>query len=265
MSEEMSFYSGNSPTASPRPCSISPYMDMDMLSPKNESEMMGERHDIDCDSKDSGFSSSSVNNAFTCVQPVQNSISPKSASCFQSYDSMADECQSMEDECMDLLEMEMDDNAQLPTRFDTIISGDIITTDIITKTPVFRKCLSMIDGNSANGNAAHTTEMLKSIPETSSSPFFGVAKTYKRAETPSVNGSPVVQCKRLKHDKENEVTRPSFRKSLSMNDEIIMNALSRCKYLMLLHSRNLNIPFAKYVCEQRKLIQKHFFCLCFSQ
>lgn len=161
----------------------------------------------------------------------------------------------MDDDCMDLLDMEsMDDNAQLPTSFNSIMSGNIKSinnsgcvtptatataahNETTTTTPMFRRCLSMTDANVIRTNA-RTLDTLKTIPEINS-PFqskLNVAKTFKRPEPPTV-GSPV-QSKRYKQsddDKENSndlpVVRPVLRKSVSMNEDIIKNALSRCKYL----------------------------------
>lgn len=244
-SEEMSLYSGNTPQGSPRPCSISPCLEMGLLSPLRENETIEDRHDIDFNSMDSGYSNNS-SKMFTFVQP--NALppkpsppktvrtSPKSISCFRSFNSLSsDSMESMDDDCMDLLDMEsIDDNAQLPTSFNSIISGNIKSTASITQTttPVLRRCLSMTDGNVCRG--PRTPESLKTIPE-SDSPFNGMIKTFKRPEPPTI-GSPV-QSKRYKHssdDKENSndlpvMTRPVLRKSMSMNDDIIMNALSRCK------------------------------------
>lgn len=249
-SEEMSLYSGNTPQGSPRPCSISSCLEMGLLSPLRESEIIEDRHDIDYSSMDSGYSNNS-RKMFTFAQP--NALPPKpsppktartspnsSISCFRSFNSLSsDSMESMDDDCMDLLDMEsMDDNAQLPTSFNSIISGNIKSTSTITSTttttPVFRRCLSMTDGNVNRG--FKTPEHLKSIPEADSS-FHGMMKTFKRPEPPTV-GSPV-QSKRYKQsgeDKENSndlpIIRPVLRKSMSMNDDIIMNALSRCKYIL---------------------------------
>lgn len=243
MLDEMSLYMGSSPQGSPRPCSISPFYEIGMLSPSRESEMIEERHDIDYNSKDSGYSQNSLNR-FTFVQPSglppkrQESprTSPKSVSCFRTFNSLSsDSMESMDEDCMDLLAMEtLDDNAQLPTSFNTIINGNIKTTDVITKTPGFRRCLSMTDGNANRGrvNAPNTPELLKTVPESESS-LFAFARTFKRPDPPSI-GSPI-QCKRYKHameDKENSmngmtVSRTVLRRSISMNDDIIMNALSR--------------------------------------
>lgn len=235
----MSLYSGNTPQGSPRPCSISSCLEMGLLSPLRENERIEERHDIDFNSMDSGYSNNS-RKMFTFVQP--NALppkpsppktvrtSPKSISCFRSFNSLSsDSMDSMDDDCMDLVDMEsMDDNAQLPTSFNSIISGNIKSNSSIlnttTTTPILRRCLSMTDGNVNRGS--RTPESLKAIPETDSpfqSKFDSIIKTFKRPEPPTV-GSPV-QSKRYKQsseDKENTnelpVARPVFRKSMSMND-----------------------------------------------
>lgn len=267
-SEDMSLYSGNSPQGSPRPCSIS-CLGLELLSPLRENERIEERHDIDdFNSMDSGYSNNS-RKLFTFAQPsampppkpsplasviAASRISPKSISCFRSFNSLSsDSMESMDDDCMDLLDMEsMDDNAQLPTSFNSIISGNIKSMNAggcgssevctsntesgltTTTTPIFRRCLSLTDSNVNRG--ARSYDPLKPIPETK---FEGMIKTFKRPEPPTV-GSPV-QSKRYKQniddDKENinelPAVRPIFRKSMSMNDDIIMNALSRCKYCVV--------------------------------
>lgn len=247
-SEEMSLYSGHTPQGSPRPCSINSCLDMGLLSPSRECETIEDRHDIDFSSMDSGYSTNS-RKMFTFVQPSAlppkasppktDRTSPKSISCFRSFNSLSsDSMESMDDDCMDLLDMEsMDDNAQLPTSFNSIISGNIKSISATTTTtPVFRRCLSMTDGNVNRGS--RTPESLKTIPETDppfQSKLNGMMKTFKRPEPPTI-GSPL-QIKRYKQsdeDKENEnelpIGRPLLRKSMSMNDDIIMNALSRCKF-----------------------------------
>lgn len=262
-SEDMSLYSGNTPQGSPRPCSISnSCLDLELLSPYREHERIEERHDIDFNSMDSNYSNNS-RKMFTFAQPsalppktmpLATRTSPKSISCFRSFNSLSSDSMSMEsmdDDCMDLLDMEsMDDNAQLPTSFNSIMSGNIKSinnsgcgtptpnaahNESTSTTPMFRRCLSMTDANVIR--STRTLDTLKTIPEINS-PFqskLNVAKTFKRPEPPTV-GSPV-QSKRYKQsddDKENSndlpVVRPVLRKSVSMNEDIIMNALSRCKY-----------------------------------
>lgn len=246
--EEMSLYAGNSPQGSPRPCSISPCLEIGLLSPLRESEVIEERHDIDFNSVDSGYNSNS-RKLFNFVQPnglaprpsppkTTNKTSPKSTSCFRSFNSLSsDSMESMDDECMDLLDMEsLDDNAQLPTSFNSIINGNIKSTNENARRPILHRCLSLTDSNVNRGKKLlcepKTVEILKSIAEIAS-PF--TQKTFKRPEPPTIC-SPV-QSKRYKvnstDDKENSfelaVARPVLRKSVSMNDDIIMSALARCK------------------------------------
>lgn len=248
--EDISLYSGNSPQCSPRPCSISPCTDIGMLSPgMRESETMD-----DYNSQDSGYSASQkkCRRLFNFVQPIalppkriETPSPPKTpapaTSCFRSFNSLSsDSMESIDEDCMMLLDMEdMDDNAQLPTSFNTIINGNIKSC-AESRTPVLRRCLSMTDGN-VQRNQSSTPETMKTISE-QASPYHSRitdsgSKTFKRPEPPSA-GSPV-QIKRLKSsnsedDKENSpsmpVARPTFRKSVSMNDNLIMNALARCKY-----------------------------------
>lgn len=249
--EEMSLYTGNSPQGSPRPCSISPCLEIGLLSPLRETEVIEERHDIDFNSVDSGYSTSNSRKLFDFVQPnglaprasppkTSNVAVPKSASCFLSFNSLSsDSMESMDDECMDLLDMEsIDDNAQLPTSFNTIISGNIKSGDENARRPVLHRCLSLTDSNVNRSKNTlcepKTPEMLKSIAE-NASPF--TQKTFKRPDPPTAC-SPV-QSKRYKlnsaEDKENtsdlKAARPIFRKSISMNDTLIMNALAQCKLL----------------------------------
>lgn len=246
--EEMSLYAGNSPQGSPRPCSISPCLEIGLLSPLIDNEVTNERQDIDFNSVDSGYNSNS-RKLFNFVQP--NGLAPrpsppktvsktasKSTSCFRPFNSLSsDSMESMDDECMDLLDMEsLDDNAQLPTSFNSIINGNIMSSNENMRRPMLHRCLSLTDSNVNRGKKllceAKTPERLKSIAETAS-PF--LQKTFKRPEPPTLC-SPV-QSKRYKlnsiEDKENSieltVTRPVLRKSVSMNDDIIMSALARCK------------------------------------
>lgn len=315
--DDISFYAGNSPQCSPRPCSVSPCMDMGLLSPCRENESIEEHHDIDYNSVDSGFSnnsrkcinfaepmglapkrlstpsppksSSSSTSSTTSLSSSSSSasstlqllkmLSPKSTSCFRSFNSLSsDSMESMDEDCMDLLDMEsLDDNTQLPTSFNTIISGNIKSSQAdnhsnnslnnissnmnSNRLPIFRRSLSMTDSNLNSNNKPSepkTPKVLKAICE-NDSPFQAKcfdhgAKAFKRPEPPSIC-SPV-QSKRYKQgaeqllqeqkesnkenshdDKENKensndlpVVRPVFRKSMSMNDAIIMNALARCKY-----------------------------------
>lgn len=260
--EEISLYSGNSPQGSPRPC-LSPCLELGLLSPSRETESIEERHDIDYNSVDSGFSHSSrklfafgpgenVQSPPKTPSPTaaQKRISPKSISCFRTFNSISsDSMESMDDECIGLVDMDsLEENTSLPTSFNTIISGNIKTTS--NRTPLFRRCLSLTDNNinrSKNISETKTHQVLKTIRDVSTpfAPKISIepSRTFKRPEPPGTC-SPV-QIKRYKQgsitpvsssgDKENKtsndlpIARPILRKSISMNDAI-MNALARCKY-----------------------------------
>lgn len=254
--EEMSFYVGNSPQGSPR-CSVSPCMDIGMLSPGfRETETLD-----DFNSQDSGYGTSrpksqKKNNRklFDFVQPsgvaprradslsppkVQLNTTPVSTSVFRSFNSLSsDSMESMDDDCMELLEMDdLDDNTQLPTSFNNIISGSIKSNNE-SRVPLLRRCLSLTDGNVQRDKLVcrelSTPDMLKSVAE-GVSPFHSKApecvKTFKRPDPPSCSPVYSKRCKPNVDDKENvdevPATRPVFRKSISMNDAIIMNALAR--------------------------------------
>lgn len=245
--EEMSLYAGNSPQGSPRPCSISPCLEIGLLSPLRESEVIEERHDIDFNSVDSGYNSNS-RKLFNFVQPnglaprpsppkTSNTLSSKSSSSFRAFNSLSsDSMESTDDECMDLFDMEtLDDNAQLPASFNSIINGNINDS---TRRPILHRYPSLNDTNVNRGKKllceSKAPNILKSIAETAS-PF--AQKKFKRPEPPTTLCSPI-QSKRYKptsdecKENSNELTvaRPTLRKSLSMNDDMIMSALARCKF-----------------------------------
>lgn len=266
--EDMSFYVGNSPQGSPR-CTVSPCMDIGMLSPGfRETETLEE-----FSSQDSGYGASRMklqkkNNRklFDFVQPTgvaprradslsppktQITTTPVSTSVFRSFNSLSsDSMESMDDDCMELLEMDdLDDNTQLPTSFNNIIIGSIKSNNE-SRAPLLRRCLSLTDGNvqrdQVNSRELSTPDMLKSIAE-SASPFQARttegAKAFKRPDPPSCSPIFSKRCKTNIDEKENitEVThaRPVFRKSISMNDSIIMNALARCKCQMMCFELNV--------------------------
>lgn len=179
--EELSFYSGNSPQASPRPCSISPCMELSgLLSPEtspsrftvvqqNRSTNLMQRQisdDHDVSSMDSGYSASysQDNTAFKFLEPCgiaprridpsprklsTNSLtaSPKSTSSFRMFHSLSSSSmESTDDELMELFEMEsLDEDTQLPTDLNSLISGVIktIRTTPDYKRPLIRRCLSV--------------------------------------------------------------------------------------------------------------------------
>lgn len=144
--EELSFYSGNSPQASPRPCSISPCMELSgLLSPENSpsrftvvqqnrstnlmQRQISDDHDVS--SMDSGYSASysqdntnDSKSSFKFLEPLgiaprridpsprklsTNSLtaSPKSTSSFRMFHSLSSSSmESTDDELMELFEME---------------------------------------------------------------------------------------------------------------------------------------------------------------
>lgn len=171
--------------------------------------------------------------------------------------------ESMDEDYMDLIEMEnMDEDAQLPTDLSSLICKDIKST---TKTPenkrpsFVRKCLNLDNSNSSMRSSLFTPspksstitslittperQCLQSISE-NITPFSqrnANGGAFKRPEPPAM--SPI-QSKRYKCENDapqmllpfNNPTvivtnsaprRPAFKKSMSMNDAVIMNALSR--------------------------------------
>lgn len=144
--EELSFYSGNSPQASPRPCSISPCMELSgLLSPENSpsrftvvqqnrstnlmQRQISDDHDVS--SMDSGYSASysqdntnDSKSSFKFLEPCgiaprridpsprklsTNSLtaSPKSTNSFRMFHSLSSSSmESTDDELMELFEME---------------------------------------------------------------------------------------------------------------------------------------------------------------
>lgn len=164
---------------------------------------------------------------------------------------------SADDDYMELMDMEsMDDDAQMPTDLSSLMSKDIKNS---TRTPdhkrpesYVRKCLNMEGGGVRNiFNSPKTStvtslittperQFLQKISENVSSPFRNITGgAFKRPEPPAM--SPI-QSKRYKCENEPPLTadsvkfphppqfpqkRPVLRKSVSMNDAVIMNALTR--------------------------------------
>jgi len=306
--EDISFYDGNSPQASPRPCSISPSIDeMGCLSPETSPsrytvvvedngyvtatrQLSNRLEEIDNNSMDSGYSLSQDGTSndrnktsFKFVEPCgiaprkidpsprknAHITPPKSSSCFKMYHTLSSSSmESMDEDYMDLFEIEsLDDNAQLPTNLNSLISGDIKSLNKTPepKRPLVRRCLSLVEGNTAKAQARlnlfepSTPEMFKPMSENTVSPLISrlsgtvidspAQRCFKRPEPPTV--SPIrskrhktesENCENITEDKENQsisddfinscnnvIKRPNFKKSISMNDNI-MNALARCKY-----------------------------------
>lgn len=163
--------------------------------------------------------------------------------------------ESNDDEFMELLEMEsLDDDTQLPEDLNSLLSGDIKAvrnTPEQKAKPIARRSLSLTENRLMNRARSNLFEM--STPERKTggvlsqlqnqpyptTPCSGKSGTFKRPEPPSI--SPV-QSKRYKYESDHQENiapvsqvvakpaRPQFKKSVSMNDAVIMNALARCKY-----------------------------------
>ena len=188
--------------------------------------------------------------------------------------------ESMDEDYMDLIEMEnMDEDAQLPTDLRSLICKDIKST---TKTPenkrpsFVRKCLNLDNNNTSTIKSSLFTPSPKSSTITSliTTPERQCLQTisenitpfsqrnanggaFKRPEPPAM--SPI-QSKRYKCENDapqmllpfittptmNSTVvsrRPAFKKSMSMNDAVIMNALSRST-----SEPNLIGDFSKHYC-----------------
>lgn len=171
----------------------------------------------------------------------------------------SESCDTNEDDFMDLMDLEsLEEESQIPGDLNSLICKDIKST---SKTPenkrlesTARKCLNM------NCNVKNTLFHSPSTPKTSTitslittperqclknlsgniTPMRSLTTgAFKRPEPPSIS-SPI-QSKRMKceneppkfeqsqsySEPEMPPRRPIFRKSISMNDAVIMNALSR--------------------------------------
>lgn len=183
--EEFSFYHGNSPQASPRPCSpcdcpedtvellpseitpnkqtaINPVM-LNDAEIGSADRLRRPLEDYDPNSMDSGYGASvsseghKSQSLFRFIQPSaprQNTtaISPAANSMRMFHSLSSGSMESMDDIEMELLEMDtMDDNAQLPSNLNSLICGDIKATKTTpeTKRPFFRRCLSLSENPNA--------------------------------------------------------------------------------------------------------------------
>ncbi|XP_058811843.1 M-phase inducer phosphatase-like isoform X2 [Topomyia yanbarensis] len=171
--EELSFYHGNSPQASPRPCSPCDCPEEgELLASEitpNKQTIMGAfttigsanrqrrpLEDYDPNSMDSGYGASVSSNGsksqsmFRFIQPSaprQNSTSTSPAASMRILSSMSSgSMESMDDIDMELFDMDTleDDDAQLPSNLNSLICGDIKATKTTpeNKRPFFRRCLS---------------------------------------------------------------------------------------------------------------------------
>lgn len=177
--EELSFYHGNSPQASPRPCSpcdcpedttellpseVTPNKQtiisatlLEGTGPGSANRLRRPLEDYDPNSMDSGYGASvsseghKSQSLFRFIQPSaprQNStaVSP-AANPMRIFHSLSSgSMESMDDIDMELFEMDtLDDNAQLPSNLNSLICGDIKATKTTpeAKRPFFRRCLSL--------------------------------------------------------------------------------------------------------------------------
>lgn len=206
------------------------------------------------------LSTSSTTSAFQFVEPKrpeeQKNDSAGSSRGFTVFHSLSSGSggDSTDDDYMELMDMEsMDEDAQMPTDLSSLICKDIKST---TKTPdhkrpdsFVRKCLNM-DGSGSAKNSLFTSPKTSTITSLITTPErqclqslsenvtpFGhrniTTGAFKRPEPPTM--SPI-QSKRYKSENEPPTVlmqypvqpkRPAFRKSMSMNDAVIMNALTR--------------------------------------
>lgn len=196
---------------------------------------------------------------------------PKSSSCFRIFNSLSsDSNDSMEDDYMELLDMEEleEDIVPLPSHFNSIISGDIKSSPNNLR-PI-RRCLSLTDTNVNRSRLSsllepRTPELLKSTSlDDATTPYSSrnilssadKCRAFKRPEMPIISPS---RSKRFKGEspssanKENSstqltpppqaVVRHCLRKSISMNDAVIMSAVARCKCPIISCSRrNHSVP-----------------------
>lgn len=238
--DEISFYSSQSPAASPRVCPSSPPVNIGLLSPEgspkrftvvqNTVTIVDKRRSVDefdgC-SVDSGYGMSS----FKFTEPQlpkrlepspckpqsllllqgthchrEAKTSPKNFRIFHSLSSGSTE--SMEDDYMELYDMDQfEDEIRLPSNLNSLISGHIVKTPEM-KRPSVRRCLSLTENNSMQQARSalfepKTPEILKPVQD-NTTPFTSkhLERCFKRPEPPSL--SPV-QSKRYKIDeKENK-------------------------------------------------------------
>ncbi|XP_065072546.1 M-phase inducer phosphatase-like [Ochlerotatus camptorhynchus] len=175
--DELSFYHGNSPQASPRPCSpcdcpeemggellpseVTPnkqtIINPALLGGTGSANRKNRRplEDYDPNSMDSGYGASvsseghKSQSLFRFIQPSaprQTAVSPAASSMRIFHSLSSGSMESMDDIDMDLFEMEtLDDDTQLPSNLNSLICGDIKATKTTpeNKRPFFRRCLSL--------------------------------------------------------------------------------------------------------------------------
>ncbi|XP_059621277.1 M-phase inducer phosphatase [Phlebotomus argentipes] len=302
--EDLSLYAGSSPQASPRPCSISPSMEMGgLLSPEvspsrfrmpveevSVSQTAPRRsfEEIDANSMDSGYSASfgaseggaENKGAFEFAQPLglaprrvdpsprktpttsRSFSSPQNRTPtnrgFRVFSSLSSgSMESMDDDYMELFDIEtMDCESQMPSNITSLISGDIKTLRSTpeSKRPLVRRCLSLVDSTDSQRVAIEPKtpdfmsplrmSMVRNVTIRSEEstkafkrpePLVGSpvqSKRYKSELNVSMDMSPLTpifgaQDKENARDKSNLPKRNILKKSISLNETVIMSALTR--------------------------------------
>lgn len=205
--------------------------------------------EFDLNSQDSGYGTSfndretkifnfaHPTNTVTRKTSDQFFDSPKSkgssSSIFNSFSSGSIE--SMDDGFLELVDLDtVDDNAQLPCNFNSLISGSLKNqTPVSNNTrirPSFRRSVSMKEGSS--------TSKARSCLFKPSTPELFENRPFKRPEPPVDAVSPV-QPKRYKFNELGGISplkaptasgHPRVQRSFSANEATIMSAVQRCKY-----------------------------------
>ncbi|XP_055526446.1 M-phase inducer phosphatase isoform X2 [Wyeomyia smithii] len=177
--EELSFYHGNSPQSSPRPCSPCDCPEASELlasevTPNKQTNLPGliaigsasrqrrPLEDYDPNSMDSGYGASVSSDGsksqsmFRFIQPSAprtDSATASPAASLRILSSMSSgSLESVDDMEMELLDMDTFENdAQLPSNLNSLICGDIKATKTTpeNKRPFFRRCLSLSDNPTA--------------------------------------------------------------------------------------------------------------------
>jgi M-phase inducer phosphatase len=187
------------------------------------------------------------------LSPMRKMTSPKntfkiSTSGSSSNSPPSDMDLMMEDDYLELFEMEtLEDENTLPKNLKSLISGNIIIskTPETRRRPLARRSLSLFDSETTKNVrtslfASDCKENVVPSPKTPESvmmrectdnltPFSSRienARCFKRPEPPSENPIESKRCRSENIDNE-RVKRPLLRKSISMNDTVIMNALAK--------------------------------------
>lgn len=278
-SEDISFYSGHSPQASPtRPCPISP--GLSSLASESPIQCSISRVNLvrqlshqDTESADSGYTTSEGirsapitvgSNLFQFAEPRQPLVDPSPrktpskyimasggsaynnicslispSSNFQKFGSFSSgSMDSMDDEYRDLIEMEaFEEDTQVPSNLSSLISHEIKST---RTTPEAKRNLvrSLFEKSPASTTPKSSINVLITTPERQCLQSISENLTprggFKRPEPPTISPN-----RSKRHKNENDAPfpsftvisateapkRPLFRKSMSMNDANVANAL----------------------------------------